>query len=144
MEKVPKLSSRPEFTHKVFEFSLTGDSRKCFAILNALDLDKHGIKFLHLRDRVTPIGCSRKYLNGIIEMKEGTTLDGMKGFFRNLDLWDYISTIGTSDAFAALVNAHERNITFDDLMLEKGTLTEPNFEILLAEKRRSRWDLRHR
>ena len=131
MEKVPKLFRRVEKKNKVFDFVLRGDLDECMNILNALDLDKHGVQFLCVRDKGISIIDDTRKIKGLIEMKEGTTVDGVTRFFRNLDirLWDCISMVAVGDDIDLWLN-HKRKIRFDDVVLEKGTLTVPPYNPL--------------
>ena len=136
MEKVPKLSRRVESKHKVFNFGLSGnldESIKCINILNALDLNKHGIQFLCFREEGISRTDDTRKIRGLIETKEGTTVDGVMRFFRNLDapLWDCTSLVSLCEDVnfwlyrSGLVD--KRSI---GVVLEKGTLTVPPYSPL--------------
>ena len=96
MEKALKLSKSTK--HKVFDFTLDGTLDECVAcvnILNAVDLDEHGLQFLYLKeDKVSYINRGIKF-NGLIGVKKATTIEEMIRFFRALDvpLWECISLI---------------------------------------------------
>ena len=143
MEKVPKLFRRIETKHKVFDFGLSGnldESIKCINILNVLDLDKHGIQFLCLKENGVSYTDGAIKFGGLIKVKEGTTIKGMKRFFRTLDipLWDCISLIRVcEDVNSWLERSFKKknrptSITLEKggVVLEKGTLTVPPYSPL--------------
>ena len=114
---------------KVFNFALRGDwgeFTECMKILKVLDLDKHGIQFLCIRDEGTSDIDGKMHIKGLIEMKEGTTVDGVIRFFRNLDirLWDCISVVAVCNDVNLWLN-HNKKIRFAGAVLEKGILTVP-------------------
>ena len=127
MEKVPKLFRRVEKKNKVFDFVLCGDldeSTECMNILNVLNLDKHGVQFLRIQEEgPSNINGTRK-IKGLIEMKEGTTVDGVIRFFHNLDirLWDCTSVISMCNDVNLWLHRNKKN-RFAGVVLEKGTLT---------------------
>ena len=161
MEKVPKLSRHIEIKNKVFEFFLAGDFNECGAcikILNALDLDEQGIKFLCLKEH----GLSPNHaisLAGLIEVEKGTTVEGMTRFFRALDapFWDCITLVSLcgdvnswlARCFTKKVRPASITLEKGGVVIKKGTLTVPAPETNLithpckpspGRKRRSRWD----
>ena len=114
---------------KVFNFVLRGDwdeCTECMNILNVLDLDKHGIQFLCIRDEGTSNIDGTMHIKGLIEMKEGTTVDGVIRFFRNLDirLWDCISMVTVCNDVNLWLHQNKK-IRFAGAVLEKGILTVP-------------------
>ena len=152
-EKALKLSRSTETKHKVFDFVLAGNFNECVAcinILNVVDLDEHGIQFLCLKeDGVSYTNGAIKFV-GLIEVKKGTTIEGMTRFFRALDipLWDCISLISLCEDVNSWLEAcfkkkaRPTSITLEKggVVLKKGTLTVPAPEDLPDGKRRSRWD----
>ena len=126
MEKVPKLFRRVEIKNKVFDFVLRGDLDACIECMNVLNLDKHGIQFLCIQEEEPSyIGGTRK-INGLIEMKEATTVDGVIRLFRNPDipLWDCTSIISVCEDVNFWLNRFPRKKNrFVGVFLEKGTLT---------------------
>ena len=119
---------------KVFDFALRGDLDECIEcmnILNVLDLDKHGVQFLCIRDEGTPNIDGTRYIKGLIEMKEGTTIEGMKRFFCHLDipLWDCIFMVGVCNDVNSWLK-HKKKNRFVGVALEKGTLTVPPYSPL--------------
>ena len=114
---------------KVFNFALRGDwgeFTECMKILKVLDLDKHGIQFLCIRDEGTSDIDGKMHIKGLIEMKEGTTVDGVIRFFRNLDirLWECTSVISMCEDVNSWLN-HKKKNRFAGAVLEKGILTVP-------------------
>ena len=153
MEKTLKLSRCTETKHKVFEFTLAGNLKDCIAcinILNVVDLDEHGIEFLCLKEDGVWYGNGAIKFKGLIEVKKGTTIEGMMRFFRALDipLWDCISLVSLcEDVNSWLEPCFERKtrptgITLEKggIMLKKGTLRVPTPEDLPVRKGRWRWD----
>ena len=124
MEKAPELSTHVEKKNKVFKFFLSGDFNDCTAcikILNALDLDEHGIQFLCLKEN--GFCCGEISLAGLLEVKEGTIVDGMPRFFRTLDnlFWDCITTFSLCDDVDSwLVPCFEKKVRPTWLTLKKG------------------------
>ena len=119
---------------KVFNFALRGDwgeFTECMKILKVLDLDKHGIQFLCIRDEGTSDIDGKMHITGLIEMKEGKTVDGVIRFFRNLDirLWDCISMVAVCNDVNLWLK-HKKKIRFAGAVLEKGTLTVPPYSPL--------------
>ena len=120
MEKALKLSKSTEPKHKVFAFNLDGtldECVDCVNILNAVDLDEHGLQFLYLKeDKVSYVYRGIKF-DGLIGVKKATTIEGMIRFFRALDipLWDCISLVSLCED----VNSWLEKKTY--LGLEKGT-----------------------
>ena len=138
--------------HKRFEFYLTGrsgDYNGCIKILNDLDLNEHGIQYLCVKED----GASTRprnsqnmaaHLVGLIEMKEGTDVGEMVLFFRAL-LTPFQHCLSLIKLFKDGQVWHES--CFEKRggeVVNKGTPTKPDVKSLLAEKRRCRWDLRHR
>ena len=158
MGKKPKLSKHIEIKNKMFEFFLAGNLKECAAcikILNALDLDEQGIKFLWFREEETSRTDNTRSIRGLIEVEKGTTIEGMRRFFRALDapFWDCFSLISLCED----VNVWHYEIRLVDkrsigVVIQKGTLTVPAPanspdrkrrrlpENLPGRKRRSRWD----
>ena len=140
MEKVPKLSRRIETKHKVFDFALVGNLGKCnecINILNALDLNKHGIQFLWFREEGISRTDDTRSIRGLIETKEGTTVDGVMRFFRNLDapLWDCTSLVSLcEDVNYWLYRSRLVDKRSIGVVLEKGTLTVPPYSPLFKVK----------
>ena len=135
MEKISEFFKQPEKKSKVFDFVLRGDLDKCVEcmnVLNVLDLDKHGVQFL-----CTSYTDRTRQINGLIEMKEGTTIEGVIRLFRNLNipLWECVSMIGVcKDVNFWLNHSFKKKNRFDGVVLEKGTLTVPPYSPLLKEK----------
>ena len=129
MEKALKLSKSTGTKHKVFDFTLDGTLDECVAcanILNAVDLDEHGLQFLYLKeDKVSYVNRGIKF-KGLIGVKKATTIEGMISFFRALDipLWDCISLVSLCED----VNSWLEKKTY--LRLEKGTHRVPAHEDL--------------
>ena len=162
MEKAHNLFTSVEIKFKLFDFYLNGnydDCNACIKILNALDLDEHGIQFLCVKeDGVSPRPGMPHFgdikLAGLIEVKEYTTIGEMERFFRALDVpfWDCFSFINPfEDVQTWLASCFEKKGTPNTITLEqggvvvnKGTPMKPDFKSLLAEKRRCQWELRHR
>ena len=135
MEKISEFFKQHEKKSKVFDFVLRGDLDECIEcmnVLNVLDLDKHGVQFLCFKEEGTSYIdiCRTRQINGLIEMKEGTTIEGVIRFFRNLDipLWDCISIITVcEDVNFWLNHSFKKKNRFDGVALEKGTLTVPPY-----------------
>ena len=129
MEKVPKLFRRVEKKNKVFDFVLRGDLDaciECMNILNVLNLDKHGVQFLCIQEEGSSYIDGTRKINGLIEMKEATTVEGVIRLFRNLDipLWDCTSMISMCEDVNFWLNRFPRKKNrFVGVFLEKGTLT---------------------
>ena len=114
---------------KVFNFALRGDwgeFTECMKILKVLDLDKHSIQFLCIRDEGTSDIDGKMHITELVEMKEGTTVDEVIRFFRNLDirLWDCISVVAVCNDVNLWLN-HNKKIRFAGAVLKKGILTVP-------------------
>ena len=169
MEKVPKLSRHIKIKNTVFEFVLAGDLKECVAcikILNVLDLDEQGIKFLCLKEHGLSPNNNAINLAGLIEVEKGATIDGMIRFFRALDapFWDCISLVSLCEDVNSwlkpcfIKKARPTSITLKrgGVVMKKGTLTvpapaKPSSITLEKEgvvmknlpdrkRRRSRWD----
>ena len=130
VEKISEFFKRPDKKSKVFEFVLRGNLDKrieCMNILNVLDLDKHGVQFLCFKEEGTG------QINCLIEIKEGTTIEGVITIFRNLDipLWDCVSMIAVcKDVNFWLTHSFKKKNRFVGAVLEKGTLTVPPYSPL--------------
>ena len=136
MEKALKLSKSTETKHKVFDFVLAGNFNECVEcinILNVVDLDEHDIQFLCLKeDGVSYTYGGIKFV-GLIEVKKGTTIEGIMRFFRNLDtpLWGCTFMISVCvDVNSWLNSCSKKKTRFVDVVLEKGTLTVPPYSPL--------------
>ena len=162
MEKAHNLFTSVEIKFKLFNFYLDGnyvDCKACIKILNALDLDEHGIQFLCVKeDGVSPRPGMPQFgdlnLAGLIEVKEYVTLGEMVRFFRALDVpfpgcFSFIAPfedIQTWLASCVEKKGNPNTITMEQggILVKKGTPTPPDFKSLLAEKRQCKWNLRHR
>ena len=125
MEKAPKLSTHVEIKTKVFKFYLSGnfnDCAACIKILNALDLDEHGIQFLCLKEN--GFCCDNISLAGLMEVKEDTVIDGMPRFFRRTRDYQFLDCIThlslCSDVDSWLAPCFEKKLNPTWLTLEKG------------------------
>ena len=136
MEKISEFFKQPEKKSKVFDFVLRGDLDECIEcmnVLNVLDLDKHGVQFLCFQEEGTSYTDRTRQINGLIEIKEGTTVEGVIRFFRNLDipLWNCISIITVcEDVNFWLNHSFKKKNRFVGVVLEKGTLTVPPYSPL--------------
>ena len=96
------------------------------AILQELDLDKHGIQFLRYQEE------SGKRLIGMIQMKDSTTNADMLEFFRDLGIPEIIE-IGLGECCNAkdwYAKSHKpENRVHGGAMLEKGTFVVPRLQI---------------
>ena len=159
MEKAHKLFTSVERKFKLYNFYLNGnydDCNACIKILNALDVDEHGIQFLCVKEAgVSPRpGMPHIKLAGLIEVKDYTTLGKMVWFFRALDVpvpgcFSFVAPfedIQTWLASCVEKNGDPNTITMEQggIVVKKGTPTPPDFKRLLAEKRQCKWNLRHR
>ena len=139
MEKISEFFKQPEKKSKVFDFVLRGnldDCIECMNILNVLDLDEHGVQFLCFKEEGTSYIDDTRQLHGLIELKEGTTVEGVIWFFRNLDipLWDCITMITVcKDVNFWLNHSFKKENRFVGEVLEKGTLTVPPYSPLFKE-----------
>ena len=146
MEKAPKLSTHIEIKNKVFEFYLSGDFNDCatcIKILNALDLNEHGIQFLCLKEN--GFCCGEISLVGLIEVKEDTIIDGMPRFLRTIDIpfLDCINTVRLckdvdswlAPCFTKKVRPTWLTLEKGGVVMKKGTLTVSAPENLHAKKR---------
>ena len=130
-EKISEFFKQPEKKSKVFDFVLRGDSDECIECmkaLNVLDLDKRGVQFL-----CTSYIDGTRQINGLIEIKEGTTIEGVIRLFCNLNipLWDCISMITVcKDVNFWLNHSFKKKNRFVGVMMEKGTLTVPPYSPL--------------
>ena len=138
--------------HRRFDFYLAGcrgDYNACIKILNDLNLDDHGIQYLCVKEDGTSIRPGKHRfggvnLAGLIEMKEGTDVGEMVVFFHAL--------LTPFQHCLSLIKLCKDGPVFDgscfekkgSVMVKKGTPTNLHVKRLLDEKRRCRWDLRHR
>ena len=141
MEKGHKLFRSVEIKFKLFEFYLTcvwGDYNACIKILNALDLNEHGIQFLCVKeDGVSSRPRNSQIIDvklaGLIEVEKGTTVGELVMFFRALltPFQHCISLIKLcEDGQAWLGSCFEKKdarnptiITRGGIVMKKGTLT---------------------
>ena len=143
MEKAHNLFTSVEIKFKLFDFYLNGnydDCNACIKILNALDLDEHGIQFLCVKeDGVSPrpgmphLGDIA--LSGLIEVEKGATIGELEMFFRALDapFWDCISLVSLCEDVNSWLNscfikkARPTSISLErgGVIMKKGTLTVP-------------------
>ena len=136
MDKISEFFKRPLKKSKVFNFVMRGDLNecvKCMNVLNILDLDNHGVQFLCIRDEGTSNTDGTRNINGLIEMKEGTTIEEVIRFFsnHNIPLWDRISmTAVCNDVNFWLNHYFKKKNRFVGVVLEKGTLTVPPYSPL--------------
>ena len=135
-EKISEFFKQPEKKSKVFEFVLRENLDKrneCMNILNVLDLDKHGVQFLCLKEEGTSYTDGARQINGLIEIKEGTTIEGVITIFRNhnITLRNCISMIAVcKDVNFWLTHSFKKKNRFVGVVLEKGTLTVPPYSPL--------------
>ena len=126
MEKAHRFFTPVEINTNVFKFCLGGDFNECDAcikILDALDLNEHDIQFLCLKEHGLSCNNDEVRLAGLIEVKEGTTIDGMINFFRTLDnpFWHCISLVKPcGDVDCWLASCFEKKGSPLRLTLEKG------------------------
>ena len=136
MEKISKFLKKAHKKNKVFDFALRGaldDCVECMNVLNVSDLDKHGVQFLCFKEEGTSYTNGTRQITGLIETKEGTTVEGVIRFFRNLDipLWDCIHRITVcEDVNFWLDHSFKKENRFVGVVLEKGTLTVPPYSPL--------------
>ena len=133
MDKVSEFF-KPLKKNKVFNFVIRGDLNKCtqcMNVLNVLDLDEHSIQFLCIQHEGTPNSDGTRNIHGLLEMKEGTTIDEVITFFRHFEipLWDYISMVAACNNVHSWLNHREKN-RFASVVLEKGSLTVPPYSPL--------------
>ena len=143
MEKSQYLFRRVEIKFKLFEFYLVGnldDCGACIKILNALDLDEHGIQFLCLKEDGVSPHPGKPHLGdialaGLLEVKKGTTVGELEMFFRTLDapFWDCVSLVSLCEDVNSWLNSCfikkgrplGINLKKGGVVMKKGTLTIP-------------------
>ena len=136
MDKILEFVKRPHKRSKVFHFVMRGELKefhKCMSVLHILDLDKHGIQFLCIKDEGISNTDGTRNINGLIEMKEGTTIEEVMRFFSHnkIPLWDRISMTGVCfDVNSWLKHYIKKKNRFVGVVLEKGTLTVPPYSPL--------------
>ena len=136
MDRILAFVNRPHRKSKVFNFVMRcglKEFHKCMDLLYALDLDKHGIQFLCIKDEGTSNTDGTRNVNGLIEMKEGTTVEGVQTFFPHLDITYGNGLCETGVCFDVnswLKHYIKKKNRFVGVALEKGTLTVPPYSPL--------------
>ena len=123
--------------YKVFEFVIRECVPECIELLRCLTMEN--VQYLYFQEEDylipkyrRPKGIKTKQIQGLIEMKKGTTINGMVKFFGGL---------GTPPSFVLTVIAVCRDVDFwrayklksrivGGVVVEKGTLTVPPYSPL--------------